>query len=207
MSQHTATKLLYLVILTLLLSVGCFRKSSSVQQAQSSASPANTPAAYPTPNGFVNDFAKVFDESGKQKVEQAVAEMQRELDVEFGIATIETTNGVPIFDYSLALAREWKPGGKSGRGLLLVVSIKDHQWRLQVSKALEKELPDEVCKELGEQSAQLYKAGRYAEGVEKYIRAIAEKLRAQRPKPVAYARDPAPPATHANESVAGRRAA
>ena len=199
--------ILCLATLALLFNFSCFRKSAIVQQAlpAPTASPIATPSAFPTPDGFISDFAKVFDESGKQKLELAVADLKRELDVEFGVATIETTNGVPIFDYSLALAREWKPGGKSGRGLLLVLAIKDRQWRLQVSKALEKELPDDVCKELGDQSVELYKAGKYAEGVEKYVKAIAEKLKAQRPKSVAAVKAPSLPGKRASGSIAGHQ--
>jgi len=199
---------LAVIVLLSMVATACYRKSTVVQQTQTSAAPFNTPSpsAYPTPEGFINDFANVFDESGRQKLELAVAELKRDLDVEFGVATIETTNGVPIFDYSLALAREWKPGGQSGRGVLLVLAIKDHNWRLQVSKALEKELPDELCKQLGDQSVELYKAGKYAEGVEKYIKAIAEKLKAQ-PKSVASAKGPMQLAKRANESIADRQVA
>ena len=45
-----------------------------------------------------------------------VEALRREFDVEFEIATVDTTIGVSIFDYSLALAREWKPGGESAEG-------------------------------------------------------------------------------------------
>lgn len=199
---------LAVIVLLSMVATACYRKRTVVQQTQTSAAPFNTPSpsAYPTPDGSINDFAKVFDESGRQKLELAVAELKRDLDVEFGVATIETTNGVPIFDYSLALAREWKPGGQSGRGMLLVLAIKDHNWRLQVSKALEKELPDDLCKQLGDQSVELYKAGKYAEGVEKYIKAIAEQLKAQ-PKSVASAKGPMQLAKRANESIADRQVA
>jgi uncharacterized membrane protein YgcG len=109
-----------------------------------------------------------------------VEELRRDVDVEFGIATVDTTNGVSILDYSLALAREWKPGGESGRGLLLVLAIKDRQWQLQVSEPLRMDLPDEVCKELAEPSVKLYSAGKYADGVDRYVRAIGDRLRAKR---------------------------
>jgi uncharacterized protein len=101
----------------------------------------------------------------------------RESNAEVAIATIETTSGEPLFDYSLDLARQWKVGSKSGRGLLLVLAIKDRQWRLQITKALEPELPDAVSKELGDRSAKFYKLGQWAKGIEQYVRALGERLK------------------------------
>jgi uncharacterized membrane protein YgcG len=57
-----------------------------------------------------------------------------------------------------------------------MLAIKDRQWRIQVSRSLEKDLPDEVCKELGDQSLDLYRRGNYAEGITKYVKAIIARL-------------------------------
>ena len=100
-------------------------------------------------------------------------------NIEFAVATVDTTNGEPISDYSLAVAKEWGIGPKDhaeGGGLLLVVAVKDRQWRLQVTRSLEKDLPDEVCRQLGDQSQPLYKKGDYAGGIEKYANALIARL-------------------------------
>jgi uncharacterized protein len=99
--------------------------------------------------------------------------------IEFAVLTVESTGGQQIFDYSLATANAWGIGStdptKKG-GILLVLAVKDRQWRLQVSRSLESDLPDEVCKQLGDQSQELYRAGRYAEGITKYVNAIIKRL-------------------------------
>lgn len=107
-----------------------------------------------------------------------LASLKTKANIEFAIVTIETTKSEPISDYSLALAKEWGIGSKdeSGGGMLFLMAIKDRQWRLQVSRTLEKDLPDEVCKELGTQSAPLYKKGDYAGGIEKYTMALIKRL-------------------------------
>ena len=97
--------------------------------------------------------------------------------MEFVVVTIDSTNGQALFDYSLALANKWAPGGDSGRGLVLVLALKDREWRLQVSKALEKQLPDDVCLSLAEPAEELYREGKYAEGVEAYVKAIGNRLK------------------------------
>ena len=77
--------------------------------------------------------------------------------MEFVVATVDTINGQSIEDYSIALARQWRPGGQSGRGVVLVLAIKDRLWRIQVSEALRPELSDEVCKEIGDRAVPLYR--------------------------------------------------
>jgi uncharacterized protein len=168
-----------LLLITLAL-VSCIRKSlPEPQQATPSPSPVST--TLPKQRGLINDYAGVFDPEQVRRLEFTIKELLANAEVEFVVVTVDTTHDQSIFDYSLALARDWKPGGNSGRGLLLVLAIKDRQWRLQVTKALEKELPDEVCKQLGDPSAEFYKEGKYAEGVDRYVRAIGARLRAPKP--------------------------
>ncbi|HYJ84934.1 MAG TPA: TPM domain-containing protein [Pyrinomonadaceae bacterium] len=133
----------------------------------------------PPPVGLVNDYGNVFDPQFKQKLESVLMELKNKSDIEFAVVTIETTGGEPIFDYSLTVAKAWALGPKDtskGGGLLLMLAVKDRQWRIQVSRSLEKDLPDEVCKELGDQSLDLYRRGEYAEGITKFVKAIIARL-------------------------------
>ena len=133
----------------------------------------------PPPTGFVNDYASVFDPARKQELEKLLKALRDNSSIEFAVVTIKTTNGQPIFDYSLAVAKSWGIGPKDksvGGGLLLLLAIEDRQWRLQVSRSLEKDLPDDVCKELGDQSVDLYKQGRYDQGIVKYVNSIIQRL-------------------------------
>ena len=169
-----------LVVLILSLSVSsCFRKSRTEPSAPQ-AVPTTTPQrTLPKQIGLINDFADVFDPTEEERLNQLVSELS-DVDVDFPIVTIDTTNGESLFDYSLALARDWRPGGGNKRGLLLVLAIKDRQWRLQVSDALRSALPDELCLELGKPSEGFYKQRKYADGVEHYVRALGDRLRAHK---------------------------
>jgi uncharacterized protein len=138
---------------------------------------------FPPPIGLVNDYAQVLDGESRTRLDALLTKLKTKANVEFAIVTVETTKGEPIFDYSLALAREWGVGAKDtslGGGLLLILAVKDRQWRLQVSRSLEKDLPEEVCKELGDQSLALYKEGKYGEGIEKYVTALITRLEQHR---------------------------
>ena len=178
-----------LLVLLILACPSCYRRSQPEPVHQTApattpqpepihhASPAATAQrTFPKQTGLINDFANVFDVSEEQRLNQLVSEL-KDIDVDFPIVTIDSTNGEPLFDYSLALARNWQPGGPSKKGLMLVLAIKDRQWRLQVSDALRSALPDQLCLELGKPSEGFYKQGKYADGVEHYVRALGARLR------------------------------
>jgi uncharacterized membrane protein YgcG len=153
------------------------------------ASPTPTPSPIlvtprlPYPTRFVNDYANVFDAKTRVRLETLLTKLRDKSNIEFAVATVDTTNGESIFNYSLGVAREWGVGPKDtsqGGGMLLMLAIKDRNWHLQVSRALEKDLPNDVCKELGDQSEEWYKKGDYGAGVEKYVAALIKRLEERR---------------------------
>lgn len=185
-SKHAAALVLLLCPLS---GVSCSRSQNSTSDAHTVLSSVPSPqnansepkveSPLPRPTGFVNDYANVFDGESKERLESALKELKDKSDVEFAVVTVETTGSRPIFDYSLDVARGWGIGPKDtskGGGLLLMLAIKDHKWRLQVSRSLEKDLPDAETKKLGDESVELYGEGKYAEGVAKYIGALVAKL-------------------------------
>ena len=178
-----------ILVLLLLLGVGnscSYRATSSgtnssqpTSQPQPASKQPQAASPLPAPTGFVNDFAKVFDAESKARLESALTELRDKAQIEFAVVTVETTGGQPIFDYSLAVARGWGIGPKDtskGGGLLLMLAVKDRSWWLQVSRNLEKDLPNEVCKELGDRSKDLYRQGNYDEGLIRNVKAVIERL-------------------------------
>jgi len=188
MSTQALSKRVTLLSLTLFLSCisyACTSKlagdkvSSLGSAAQNQNTQAEVKSPLPPPTGFVNDYADVFSPESKKRLESVLTELRTKTDIEFAVVTVETTGGQPIFDYSLAVAKGWGVGPKDttkGGGLLLMLAVKDRQWRLQVSRSLEKDLSDEVSKELGEESRGLYQQGKYAEGAIKYVAAVIARL-------------------------------
>ena len=179
-------RLIVLLIVLMAFATSC---QLARRAAVSTASPTPTPSPIlvtprlPFPKGFVSDYANVFDAKTKARLEALLTKLKEKSNIEFAVATVDTTKGESIFNYSLAVAREWGIGPKDtsqGGGMLLMLAIKDHKWHLQVSRTLEKDLPNEVCKELGDQSEELYKKGDYSGGVEKYVAALIKRLEEQR---------------------------
>lgn len=135
----------------------------------------------PPPTGHVNDYAGVVDDATKMRLERVLENLQQRAEIGFAVVTVETTGGEDIFAYSLAVAREWKVGAKPrGDGVLLLVSVDDRKWRVQVTSSLEADLPEDVLTERSRPMAEAFRAGKYGEGLTKYVAAIIERLRERR---------------------------
>jgi uncharacterized protein len=157
---------------------GVLSAGPSPSSTQNENGRAKVKSPLPPPVGFVNDYANVFDVKSRERLESVLGELKDKAEIEFAVVTVKTTEGQPIFDYSLAVAKGWGIGPKdsSKGGLLLMLATNQREWRLQVGRSLEKDLPDDECKKLGEQSRELYANGDYAEGVTKYVAAIIKRL-------------------------------
>ena len=135
----------------------------------------------PPPTGYVNDYAKVVDDATKARLEKMLAALKERAVVEFAVVTVETTGEEDIFDYSLAVAREWGIGiPPKNDGLLLFVAVRDRKWRIQVSRHLEADLPDEVVGEFGRLMTGPFRKAQYGEGLTKCVEAIIGRLSERR---------------------------
>lgn len=141
-------------------------------------------SSLPQPTGQVNDFAGVLDAATKQQLETRLREFKQKTNpqVDIAVAIVNTTGDRPMFDYSLALARQWKIGSKEtdNPGALLCVAIADRKYYTQVSKDLEDELPDGTVGSIQRQAlVPEFKKGNYGKGIadtiELYIKTIEAK--------------------------------
>jgi len=146
------------------------------------ASAQSTQSPLPAPTGYVNDFAKVLDAQTAQRLETTLTNLDQQQQIQFAVATVDTTNGQEIFDYSMAVARGWGLGAKDVQkpSLLLLVAIKDRKYFTQVSRHLEGELPDGLVGQIQrEKLVPAFRAGDYSRGIEdtidEYISVTANK--------------------------------
>jgi len=138
--------------------------------------------ALPTPTGFVNDYANVIDAPTRSRLETMLTNLKKQQDLEAAVVTVQTTGGEDIFDYSLAIARQWGIGSKEGEknGLLLLVAVSDRKYYTQVSRHLEGDLPDGLAGQIQrERLVPQFKKGNYSQGiadtVQAYVATLAEK--------------------------------
>lgn len=203
------------------LATGCVQTSTnsggepgarpSPQSALAQPSPAQTgqpaeggPAGespLPAPKGFVNDFADVLDEAAEGQLEARLKRLKDGAKIELAVATVKTTGGRGVHDYSLAVARAWgvgPPAGQEGGGVLLLLATEDQKWRIQVSRGLEGDLPDEVVGGIGSRMAPALREGRYAEALNGCVDGLVKRLAERRgfsPKDAGLPPETAPGAT------------
>jgi uncharacterized protein len=175
--KNRSLSLIAVVVLTI--SVGsCARLRPTKSEAPQSTNAELAKSAFPQRIGRVNDFAHLLESGQREELEQTLANFYQSAGIDFVVVIVDTTGGQSIFDYSLAMARDWKVGNetKPAKGLLLVLGVKDRQWRIQVSKALEKDLPDEACREYGDAAAKFYQRREYFAGLRENIRLVINHL-------------------------------
>lgn len=137
----------------------------------------------PPPVGFVNDFAEVIDDTAEAQLEARLKRLQERAKIEVAVATVKTTGGQTIYDYSLAVARGWgigPPAGEEGGGVLLLLASEDSKWRIQVSRSLEADLPDEVVGQIGAGMVPALREGRYGDAVNRCVDDLVRRLAARR---------------------------
>jgi hypothetical protein len=158
---------------------------SPAQTAQPTPAPA-TPAVespLPPPEGFVNDFANVIDAETESLLEERLRRLKERAKIEMGVATVETTGGRDIAEYTLAVARGWglgPPAGQEGGGLLLVLAVKDRVWQLEVTRSLLADLPNEVTAPIGNSMTESLRKRLYGEAVTKCVDGLIKRLAERR---------------------------
>jgi uncharacterized membrane protein YgcG/tetratricopeptide (TPR) repeat protein len=140
---------------------------------------ARTTPQLPQRTGHINDFAHVIDDATRQQLENTLENLKQKTGIQFDLATVETTNGQDIFDFSQQLAQEWKIVGRgsNSKSLLLVLSVNEKTSFTQFSKAAQRELPEGVLGEISQRLRGYLTSGRTAEGiigtVEYFVSAVA----------------------------------
>ncbi len=143
---------------------------------------AQTKQQIPAPTSHVNDFAGVVDEKTRQQLENILANMKLKTGIEFDVATVESTGGQDIFDFSRQLAMDWKIGARisAKKSLLLVVAVNEKTSFTQFSKSVQSDLPEGVLGEMGQRMRALVDAGQFSEainaGVRHFVNSLGQKL-------------------------------
>ncbi|HYN24975.1 MAG TPA: TPM domain-containing protein [Pyrinomonadaceae bacterium] len=172
----------------------------------------------PARTGYVNDFAHVVDDPTRQRLDTILDNLKTRSGIELNLATVQTTGNQDIFAFSRQLAGDWGVGsrGSSRKTLLLVVSVDEKAVFTQLSRSVQRELPEGILGELNQRVRGPISSGRFSQGltdgVDHFIAALAKKLgfslqdidQAQLVASTASVpvSDPSPTATSSNEAVA-----
>ena len=146
---------------------------------------SRTPLAQPqAPSrvSHINDFASVVDSKARIRLENILSNFQRRTGIQFDVATVQSTTGRDIFDFSRQMARDWNVGARTTvqKSLLLVIAIDEKAAFTQFSRTVQPELPEGLLGEIAQRLRVLLLEGQFNLGVndavEHLVAAFGRKL-------------------------------
>ena len=120
------------------------------------------------PESYVVDLADIIDNSSEYKLNQYLRELKQKTTAQLAILTIKSLEGESIEDLSIAVAHDrWKLGKKGkDNGVLLLISLKDRKYRIEVGYGLEGVIPDSLAGSIGRSYlVPFFRKGDYSNGI------------------------------------------
>lgn len=97
----------------------------------------------PKPVGYVNDFAKILDNTSIAKLTQLTAQLESASGIEMVYVIMPDIEPYDDMTYGMAIFDQWKIGKKGkDNGLLILLAIKERRIRILTGYGLEHILPD-----------------------------------------------------------------
>jgi uncharacterized protein len=133
-------------------------------------------AAFPSPQGPINDFAHVLDAATVSELTTFVAGVREQTTAEIAVVTVPSLDGMTVEEYAVKLFKAWGIGKKEkDNGVLILVAPTERKVRIEVGYGLEPVLPDGLAGEIIRNDVlPEFKAGRYTTGVLRGTRRVAD---------------------------------
>ncbi|PYX17810.1 MAG: methanol dehydrogenase [Acidobacteria bacterium] len=115
------------------------------------------------PTDYVNDFAHVLDQQTVVQPDDICRQIDQKAHAQIAVVTINSLDGSDIESYAADLYKKWGVGDKStNRGVVILLAVKDHRYRIEVGYGLEPILPDGKVGGFGREAVPLLKQNDYA---------------------------------------------
>jgi uncharacterized protein len=131
------------------------------------------------PADYVVDQAGVINDGTERKLDAYLKELEQKTTAQFVILTIRSLEGASLEDFSITVANDrWHLGQKGkDNGVLLLVAVQDHKYRIEVGYGLEGILPDSLVGTIGrEYLVPFFRKGDYSEGIYRAALSIANVI-------------------------------
>ncbi|MBC8431053.1 MAG: TPM domain-containing protein [Desulfobacterales bacterium] len=133
------------------------------------------------PDKYVVDLAGIVDTTVENRLNGYLQELEQKTTAQFVILTINSLEGESIEDVAINIAHDkWKLGSKEkDNGLLLMISVKDKKYRIEVGYGLEGILPDSLVGSIGRKFIiPFFRKGDYSGGIYAASLAMANEIAA-----------------------------
>lgn len=114
------------------------------------------------PTDYVNDFAHILDQNTVAQLDNICQQLDQKAHAQIAIVTVNSLDGSDIESYAVALYKQWGIGSKAtDHGVLILLAVQDHKYRIEVGYGLETILPDGKVGGFGREAVPLLKQGDY----------------------------------------------
>jgi uncharacterized protein len=138
---------------------------------------AAEPVSSLKPNNYVNDFAGVLNPTTVQQLNEICRQIDEKAHAQIAVATIKSTDGEDIFQYSVNLYQKWGIGQKGkDRGVLILVAVQDHRYYINTGYGLEPILPDGKVGGFGREAVPYLKRGDYNGAISLLVSRVADVI-------------------------------
>jgi uncharacterized protein len=134
----------------------------------------------PKPTDYVSDFANVLSPQAVERLDRICAELDHsKADAQVAVVTIHNLDGNDAAEYANELEDKWKMGKKgSDRGVLVLLAVDDHKYRIDVGYGLEGILNDAKVGDIGRAMVPYLRARDYDSAVILAVGSVANVIAA-----------------------------
>jgi len=144
------------------------------------AVPAQQINDLPKPTDYVTDVAHVLSPEAVAQIDRICAQLDHsQANAQVAVVTVQTLNGEDAADYANELENKWKIGRKgSDRGVLVLLAVADHKYRIDVGFGLEGILNDAKVGDFGREMVPSLRAQDYDGALTGAVSGIAQVIAA-----------------------------
>lgn len=143
-------------------------------------STVNAETQYPKPTDlkYINDYTSTIDDATRKYIVSVGKELEDKTGAQEVVVVIDSLQGNDIAAYANGLFRTWGIGQKDkNNGILVLISIKDRKFRVEVGTALEGAVTDIYSARVMDSVAKpKFKEGNYSEGIKESYSIFADSI-------------------------------
>ncbi len=117
----------------------------------------------PQPTDYVSDYAHVLSPEAIARLDAICSRLDHSAaNAQVAVVTVHDLDGGDAADYADQLETKWKMGRKgTDRGVLVLLAVADHKYRIEVGYGLEGILPDGKIGDIGREMVPDLRSGDY----------------------------------------------
>jgi uncharacterized protein len=129
------------------------------------------------PTDYVNDFAHVLDPGTIAELDNTCQQIDQKAHAQVAVVTVNSLDGSDIESFAVDLFKKWGIGSKAtDRGVLILLAVQDHKYRIEVGYGLEPILPDGKVGGFGRQAVPFLRQNNYSGAISLMASRVADVI-------------------------------